>query len=226
MFEKNLEILSRGEAEKIRGTKAAVIGLGALGQLAAEMLARSGFEYLVLCDGDRVEQSNLNRQLYGDIMTIGMSKAEVVCARLSDISPRMKLNVCDCFLNRENAEAILKGTDLILDCVDSIPVKLYLEEKAEEIKIPLIHGAVEGWFAQVSTVFPGDGTLSVVYEKRREQKITALMPAAALAASLQASEALKLAMGEEPSFRGRLLCADLKSGEFDSVTIRKQHRDF
>mgnify|MGYP006070402769 FL=1 len=63
MFEKNLEFLTREEAAKIRGTKAAVIGLGALGQMAAHLLVRSGFEHLVLADGDRMSASNFNREL-------------------------------------------------------------------------------------------------------------------------------------------------------------------
>ena len=208
MFEKNLEILTREEAEKIRGIRAAVIGLGALGQMAAQMLVRSGFERLILCDGDRMERSNLNRQLYADIMTMGMQKTDVVSERLCDISPRLKIKEYGCFLSEENGREM-----------DSIPVKLYLEELAGKLRIPLVHGAVEGWFGQVCTVLPGRHILSVIYEKKREQKVSALMPAVCLTASVQASEALLLAAGGEPQFGSRLFCADLKTGEFDSVAL-------
>lgn len=219
MFEKNLEILTREEAEKIRGIRAAVIGLGALGQMAAQMLVRSGFERLILCDGDRMERSNLNRQLYADIMTMGMQKTDVVSERLCDISPRLKIKEYGCFLSEENGREILKDADLVLDCVDSIPVKLYLEELAGKLRIPLVHGAVEGWFGQVCTVLPGEHILSVIYEKKREQRVSALMPAVCLTASVQVSEALLLAAGGEPQFGSRLFCADLKTGEFDSVAL-------
>ena len=70
MFEKNLEFLEEEETERIRGVRAAVIGLGALGQMAAHELVRGGMERLTLVDGDVMEQSNLNRQLYADILTI------------------------------------------------------------------------------------------------------------------------------------------------------------
>ena len=219
MFEKNLEILTREEAERIRRKRAAVIGLGALGQMAAHLLVRSGFEELTLCDGDRMEESNRNRQLYADVLTLGMPKTEAVSEKLCDISPRLKLREYDCFLDPENGREILKGADLVLDCVDRIPVKLFLQELAEEMGIPLIHGAVEGWFGQVCTVFPGDRSLSVLYGKQREQGVTALMPTVAVTASVQAAEAVKAASGETPSFRGTLFCADLKSGEFGRIRL-------
>lgn len=221
MFEKNLEFLTAEEAERIRGTRIAVIGLGALGQMAAHMLVRGGAERLTLCDGDRMSGSNLNRQLYADILTLGVLKSEVVGERLYDICPRLKLRQYDTFLDRENGKEILKDADLVLDCVDQIPVKLYLEELAEELGIPLIHGAVEGWFGQAGTIWPGDRILRVVYEKRREQRTSALMPAVSLTASVQTAEALKIAAGREADLRGQLLCADLLHMEIDLVPISR-----
>lgn len=220
MFEKNLEFLTREEAAKIRGTKAAVIGLGALGQMAAHLLVRSGFEHLVLADGDRMSASNFNRQLYADILTLYRPKTEVVCERLGDISPRLKLETYPVYLDRTNGPDIVGDADLILDCVDQIKTKLYLEELAEEKGIPLIHGAVNGWTGQAAVIFPGERVLSAVYANSAEQKESALMITVNVIASVQAAEAVKYACGRTSRLRGRLLCVDLLNGEADDFAVK------
>lgn len=213
MFEKNLEFLTEDESRKIRKTKAAVVGLGALGQMAAHLLVRSGFEQLILVDGDRVEESNFNRQLYADILTLYRPKAEVVCERLWDISPRLKTEVHPVYLDRENGPELIGDADLILDCVDRIETKLYLEELAEMKNIPLIHGAVNGWMGQAAVIFPGDRILHTIYAGRGDQKESALMVTVNAIASVQAAEALKYACGKPTRFRGKMVCLDLLNGE-------------
>lgn len=219
MFEKNMEFLTPDQVRMIRSKRVAVIGLGALGQIAAHTLVRGGFERLTLVDGDRVSGSDFNRQLYADILTVGMPKTEIVCERLGDISPRLKLRKYDCFLEPQNAAETLAGADVILDCTDNVPTRLCMEEAAEQLGIPLIHGAVEGWFGQVCTVFPGDGILSVLYAGRKEQDESAMMPAVNVTASFQAAEALKIAAGKPPAFRNKLLCIDMLRAETEKIDI-------
>lgn len=219
MFEKNMEFLTTDEIQKLRGRRAAVIGLGALGQIVAHTLVRQGFEHLTVADGDRVSGSDFNRQLYADILTVGMPKTEVVCEKLGDISPRLKLRKYDSFLELKNAREILVGADMILDCTDNIPARLCMEEAAEQLGIPLIHGAVEGWFGQVCTVFPGDRILSVLYGARKEQIASAMMPTVNVTASFQAAEALKIAAGKPPAFRNKLLCIDMLRAETEKIDL-------
>ena len=220
---RNAEIFTSEQTARIRAATVAIVGLGALGQLAAEELARSGREPLILVEGDRMEPGNLNRQICADVLTMNQFKAEVLSVRLGDISPRMKLKVYPVFLNRENGKALLDGADLVLDCVDNIPARLCLEELAEQAGIPLIHGGVEGWCGQAAVVFPGDGILKMMFGNREaeETAVSVLMSAAGTVASIQAAEALMIAAGLEPSLRNILLSIDMRNGEFERIPIRR-----
>lgn len=224
----NPGIFSPEEMSRIRGTTAAVAGLGALGQLAAEEMVRGGFERLILIDGDVFGPENLNRQICADILTLNRPKAEVLAERLGDISPRLKLKVCPVFLDRENGKTLTAGADMILDCVDHIPSKLVLEALAEQMNVPLIHGGVEGWCGQAGVVFPGQKILSALYRNIMENpesgqsaggSYPVSMPAVGAVASIQAAEAMKLAAGRETSLKNTLLSADLSHGVFDRISI-------
>lgn len=219
MFEKNEPFLTGEEAEKIRRTRIVVIGAGALGQSVVPVLVRGGVERLTLVDGDVVSESDFNRQLYADILTLGRPKTDVLCERMGEISPRLKIEQYNCRFQRDNSTEILQEADLVLDCVDNIPTRLCLEEAAEKRNIPLVHAAVEGWFGQVGTVFPGDRTLSLLFARQEEQRDTAVMPAVTAAAAFQAAEALRIAAGKTALLRGKLLCIDMLSGETEQIIL-------
>lgn len=102
LFEKNMDFFTLPQAERIRRTKVAVIGAGALGQMVAHQLVRSGFEKLILIDKDVLEYSNFNRQLYAVNSTVNQSKAAVLKARLLDIHPQIDVRTCETFLNESN----------------------------------------------------------------------------------------------------------------------------
>ena len=159
MFEKNKDFFKPDEIEKLERSKIAVIGTGALGQMVAHTLVRSGIKNMLLMDFDRMEYSNFNRQLYAKISTLGAYKAEVLAEELRDISSDLSLNVYVERLDEINGVERINDCDILVDCVDYVPAKLYMEQLAEQLEIPLVHGAVEGWYGQVTTIFPGDKTL-------------------------------------------------------------------
>ena len=163
MFQKNLEFLTEEQAEKISRRKVAVVGTGALGQMAAHELVRSGFERITLIDSDIMDESNFNRQLYAANSTMNQLKVNVLEKGLKDIRPEAQITVHSERLNEAHGKALIGDADILLDCVDDIPSKLCLEKLAEELGIPLVHGAVEGWYGQVAVVYPGDGLLSMLY---------------------------------------------------------------
>ena len=174
LFEKNMDFFTLSQDEKIRQTKVAVIGAGALGQMAAHQLVRSGFEQLILVDGDVLEYSNFNRQLYALYSTLNQSKTEVLKRQLLDIHPQIDIKSYETFLDEKNGKELISGADIVVDCVDDIETKVYLEKLADELNIPLVHGAVEGWYGQVTTVLPGDRVLEQLYMHRKKQQVSAL----------------------------------------------------
>lgn len=115
---------------KLDAANAVVIGLGGVGSFAAEALARSGVGTLVLIDGDQVDVSNLNRQLIATQSTLGRQKATVTAERLSELIPGTTLIPIDKMLSgtEEELREILLSADYVVDCIDSVPVKLALIE--------------------------------------------------------------------------------------------------
>ena len=216
-----MDFLTAEQAERIRRMIVAVVGAGALGQMAAHQLVRGGFEKLILIDKDVLEYSNFNRQLYALDSTVNQSKAEVLKAGLLDIRPQADIKICKTFLDECNGRHLLSGADLLMDCVDDADTKVCLEKLAEELKIPLIHGAVEGWYGQVATIFPGDALLERLYMYPKKQEVSALMPTVCAVAALQAGEALKLATGCGELLHQKVMFVDMLNSDFSWVTMQK-----
>ena len=219
-YERNIEAITQAEQELLLTKRAAVIGCGGLGCYAAEFLARTGLGHLTLIDGDVFAASNLNRQLYSLETNLGKSKALEARERLLQIRSDLSINVFDIFLNDENAGELLKDHDVVIDALDNIKTRLLVEKTAGALGIPLIHGAVEGWHAQVCTVFPGDSTLSMLYSAGREAgKPSVISFTPAFCASLQASEAIKVLLNKENVLKKKLLIADLKEKFFEIIDL-------
>ena len=221
MFEKNLDFLSEKMAEDIRNTKAAVIGTGALGQMTAHELVRLGFEQIVLMDDDLMEYSNFNRQLYAVHSTLGEYKANILAENLKDIKPDLRVDVHLKRLDDSGCLKYLEGCEILIDCVDHIPTKCYMEELAEQMNIPMIHGAVDGWFGQVTTIYPKDKVMKRLYPTWITQERTALMPTVSIISSIQAAEAVKIAAGfdTENLLRHKVMFVDLLSNDFSYIKL-------
>lgn len=114
--------------EKMQAASAAIAGLGGLGSNIAVMLARTGIGKLKLIDFDRVDLSNLNRQVY-DIRHLGRKKTEALAERLREINPYLALEVCDCKVTAENARGMLAGYPYICEAFDDPEAKAMLAEQ-------------------------------------------------------------------------------------------------
>jgi tRNA A37 threonylcarbamoyladenosine dehydratase len=117
-----------------------VIGLGGVGGICAEMIARAGVGRMTIIDADTVEASNRNRQLPALISTDGMRKAEVLGKRLLDINPDLQLHIINEFLNRENRDILLGTTkyDYAVDCIDTLTPKVHFIKHCLDLGIPIV----------------------------------------------------------------------------------------
>lgn len=222
-YERNGLSVSPQETETLHGKHVCVVGCGGLGGYLIELLGRVGVGSITAVDADVFEETNLNRQLLSDTEVMGRKKAEIAAERMHRVNPEISLiPVCE-RLTRENAEEILRGQDLVLDAVDSISSRLLLEDCCEQLHIPLIHGAIGGWYAQVSVIWPGDRTLHSLYEttENRGEEATLGNPSftPALAASIQTAEAIKLLLGKGELLRRSILSIDLLEHRYEVIPL-------
>ena len=206
---KNEKMLSREENLSLREKKVAVVGCGGLGGFIIEELGRLGIGHITAVDGDVFEESNLNRQLLSEPGNIGQSKAIAAKKRIETINSDIKPSVFDEYIDENNAEKILKGHHIVCDALDNIPSRKLIRKACRALNIPLIYGAIAGWYGYVSTIFPEDNTLDFVYDtdeaKGEEQELGNPSFTPALIASLQVAEAVKLLTGKGKLLRNKLL---------------------
>lgn len=214
-------IFSRAQQDELGEKRAAVIGCGGLGGYAIEMLARAGVGHIRVCDGDVFDETNLNRQLLCTEAMLGGKKAEAAAERIKAVNSGIEVEAFCCNLYEENAIRILDGCNVVIDALDNVRDKLLLQKICREQEIPMIHGAIGGWFGQVTTIFPGNDTLSLIYSHDAEvsQELGNPSFSPAMIAAVQVSEAIKVMLGSDDVLMRKLLFIDLMTNDFQIVEV-------
>lgn len=221
-YERNFPAFSKEDFERIQNTAVCVVGCGGLGGYIIEMLARIGIGSLTVIDGDVFEASNQNRQLLSTEKNLGVPKAKAAADRVKLINKNVEVHYYHAFIGEENGLSLIGDCQLVMDALDNVPSRLTLQKLCNEKSIPLIHGAIGGWFAQVATVFPGDDTLSRIYAKENDYDSKSMGNPSftpAFAASIQVSECLKVITEKEDLLRNKFLYVDLLSNEFFTFNV-------
>lgn len=222
-YDRNMMTLSREENDSLREKKVCVIGCGGLGGYIIEMLGRLGIGTIVAVDGDVFEETNLNRQILSDITVIGKSKALQAYERMKTVNPDISLIPRVENFTKQNCSSILEGCHVAVDALDNIQSRMLLLECCESLKIPLVHGAIAGWYGQVTTIYPGDKTLDKIYSNYKDSDIKnplgnpSFTPA--LTASLEVSEVVKLLIGRGELLRNKMLFINLLDNCFEIIEL-------
>jgi len=221
-YDKN-GIFSKEEMDKLKTSKVCIVGCGGLGGYILELLARVGIGEITIVDGDRFDESNLNRQVLSNAENLGEIKVAEARKRVQQINAEVKLNPIHDFLSIDNAISIIQGSDIVVDALDSIQVRRILQNACEEVGIPMIHGAIAGWFGQVTTIMPGDRTLDRLYpsghNKGVETDIGNPSFTPAYVASIEVSEALKVLIGRGEILQNKMMVIDLLDNEVHILPI-------
>ena len=139
-FERTESLIGKEALSRLLSSRVAVFGLGGVGGYSLEALVRAGIGELVLVDSDKVDVSNMNRQIIATEDTVGMKKTEAARRRAESINPDIKITDLSLFVSEENVEEILKEAkpDYIIDAIDTVPSKTALIVAAHKLNIPII----------------------------------------------------------------------------------------
>ncbi|MBP2028833.1 molybdopterin/thiamine biosynthesis adenylyltransferase [Acetoanaerobium pronyense] len=222
-YKKNIGTITEAEQQSLKTKKVFVAGLGGLGGYICEMLARMGVGHIKAIDCDVFEESNLNRQILCTETCIGSSKAQEAQKRLKEINSTISLDIKKERLEETSARELIKDFDIVVDALDSIDTRLILASAAKDMNIKMVHGAICGWYGQVSVIFPEDNTLKRIYGdkkgKGKEESIGNPPFTPALVASLEVAEAVKILIGRESSLRNKILLIDTLLQDYEVVDI-------
>lgn len=222
-YARNRNTISAEDNEKLASAKVLVAGCGGLGGYVIEELGRIGVGTITAVDGDVFEESNLNRQVLSSMQTLGKSKAATAKERMAAVNPEITVLPVQAMITEKNVLALLAGHDVIVDALDNVPSRLLLEKSCEELTIPLIHGAIAGWYGQVTVVFPGDCTMEKLYShgtpKGEEVELGNPAFTPAVVASIEAAETIKVLLARGEILRNKLLTVDLLNHEYEVFEI-------
>ncbi len=214
--------------ETLKRAKVCVVGLGGLGSPVSIQLASMGVGHLRIVDRDVVEMSNLQRQhLYG-VDVVGYPKAEAAEIRLKRLNPFIEVEPVPMSITPENAEKIIAGSDLVVDCLDSMSPRYALNRACVKLGIPLLFGAVITHVGNATTIIPGETPCLECFMGNVDDSS---MPSCAVVgvhpsiigvvASIQVSEAIRVLTGKPPNLAGKLIFCDLEGLTFETIKLAK-----
>lgn len=221
-YQRNRNMISPADQFLLFQSQVAVVGCGGLGGYVIEELARLGIGRIIAIDPDIFEEHNLNRQLFSSPDTLGKPKVAAAMARVNAINPAVTLIPVQKAFCSANGRELFSGATAVVDALDNISTRLDLVKICTELNIPMVYGAIGGWFGQVATQLPGDMTVQNIYHNwvagngiEKELGNPSFTPA--VVASLQVAEVCKLILGRGELLRNRKLYIDLQDMEIHEI---------
>ena len=210
------EVGSAGQA-RLGTARVLIVGAGGLGSPAALWLAAAGVGRIGLADPDRVELSNLHRQLLYTPEEVGEPKVEAAQRRLAGVNPALQVDIHQVEVSVGNAAMLVRDYDVVLDATDQIPVRYALSDACVAAGVPLVHGAVSRWEGRVTVLAATAGpcyrclwpTPPPAHAIPTCAEAGVLGPVPGVIGMMQAVEACKLVLEAGVPLVGRLLVMDL-----------------
>jgi molybdopterin/thiamine biosynthesis adenylyltransferase len=200
-----------------------IAGAGGLGSPVSLYLATAGVGTLTLVDHDRVEMTNLNRQILHHDRDIGRPKIDSALDTLRSINPDISVQGVTATISAENIAGLLGEADGIVDAVDDFTVRYLLNEVAWEKRIPLFHGAIQGFYGQAATMVPPDtACLRCMFPHPPPGKpapVIGVTPG--IIGMIQANEVIKYLLGCGELLTNRLLIWDGFRTRVEEIRVQK-----
>ena len=219
------QIMLFGETGQKRLKKATVfmVGAGGLGSSAALYLAAAGIGRIIIADSDKVELSNLNRQIVHGSKRLGKNKALSAKVTLEALNSNIEVEAVTERITAFNIDKYAKKADILLDCLDNFETRFLLNAYAFTKKKPLIFGAIYGYFGQLALIRPGKTfCLACIFEGLPAKGIFPVLGATpGVVGALQAMETVKYLTGTGKNLNSELLTWDGLKQEFRKVVFKK-----
>ncbi len=222
-YSRQIRFFGEEGQEKLKETAVFIAGAGGLGSIVSIYMAAAGFGQIRIVDCDRVELSNLNRQVLHWSDDVGRNKAESALETLRGINPEIEIEALVETISKDSIDRLLHGCDLIMDAMDNFPTRYLLNQAALRQGIPLFHGAISGLQGQATTVIPGRSACLRCIFPRAPPLTTfpALASTCGVIGSIQVTEAVKHVLGLGQLLQNRLLLWDGLSSSMDEVAIER-----
>jgi molybdopterin/thiamine biosynthesis adenylyltransferase len=230
-YSRHLALPQVGESgqQRLEESSVLVVGLGGLGSVASLYLANAGVGHLIINDFDKIDVTNLPRQILFREADVGEFKTHATAERLRAANPAPHVNVLNRRLDADELRDAVGACSLVLDCTDNFPTRLALNAACVAARKPLVTGAAIRFEGQVA-VFLNDESESpcyrCLYSDEDENFANCagqgiLAPVAGMIGALLATEALKLLLGLDSGLRNRLWIYDALTGATRTVAILK-----
>ena len=216
--------------ERLLAAHALVVGAGGLGSAALLYLASSGVGRITICDGDRVDLTNLQRQVIHRLDSIGKPKAASAAATIAAINPDIQVHALAERAGPERLAALVRTADVVLDCSDNFATRHALNRACVAHRKPLVSGAGIRFDGQIA-VFDLRREESACYhclfgedggaEEERCATMGVFAPLVGIVGTLQAAEAVKLTAGIGETLAGRLLLFDALASRWHEVRLAR-----
>lgn len=226
-YDRQIMIFGKKGQEKLKKAKVAVIGVGGLGSPIALYLTAVGVGTVILVDYQKPELSNLNRQVLHWEKDIGLKyKPDSAMEKLNQLNSNITIIPIKEKLAEKNIEKLLKGVDIIVDALDNFETRYLINDFCVKNNIPLIHGAVEAFFGQITTIIPGKTPcLRCIFPSKQDKsgKFPIIGTTAGIVGILQVNEVVKLITGYGSLITNKLLFLDFSNNDFHFIDIKKDN---
>ena len=218
--------------EALNAARVMIVGIGGLGSPAALYLGAAGVGSLVLCDDDRVELTNLQRQIAHSTVNLGENKARSAKATIAGINPHIDVSIIDQRLDAAGLRMAMNDVDVVLDCTDNFDTRYAINDICWRSGVPVVSGAAIRWEGQIS-VFdphsPGAPCYRCLYPTGDAAALNCadngvIAPLVGIIGTCQALEAIKYIAGVGETLVGYVLYLDSKYMDWRKLKLdRREH---
>lgn len=210
---------------RLKNASVMIAGGGGLGCPAALYLAAAGVGNLTIVDKERVELSNLNRQVLHWASDVDRPKGDSIAEKLRRLNPEIRVKVVSAEITGANSRRLVKGFDVVVDCMDNWETRFVLNTACVKENIPMVHAGIYGLYGQATTIIPHKGPcLRCILPRTppEEKKFPVLGTTPGTLGVLEALEAIKLITGIGIPLVGRLLYFDGENMSFQEVKVERK----